>query len=140
MRDRYITPSPSDIGSEIDYGINPSELQSHNKTTSSPASQRSMNDLRNSTVFSKRYRFQEDEYQDDSQPYNPLNNVPPPTPNFNQTVSARIPVSNSVIDLLIIITRYTSLIVNILQTLSPLKFMRNRSHITHTGLPLDVGS
>ena len=140
MRDRYITPSPSDIGSEIDYGINPSELQSHNKTTSSPASQRSMNDLRNSTVFSKRYRFQEDEYQDDSQPYNPLNNVPPPTPNFNQTVSARmkIPVSNSVIDLLIIITRYTSLIVNILQTLSPLKFMRNRSHITHTGLPLEV--
>ena len=37
----------------------------------------------------------------------------------------KIPVSNSVIDLLIIITRYTSLIVNILQTLSPLKFMRN---------------
>ena len=144
-RDRYISPSPNDIGSEIDYDINASELQSHNKPTSSPASHQSKYDLLNLTIFSKRESNtdQDGDDQNDSAPYNPLNNAPNTSSlaqNFNQIVNAKmkIPVSNSIIDLLVIIARYTSLIVNILQTLSPLKFIRNRSHTTHTGLPLEV--
>ena len=142
MRDRYISSSPSDVGSEINYDINTSEM---NRTISPPGSQQSKHGLLNLTMFSKRESStdRDSNDQNDSEPYNPLNNaplIPPPDLNFNQIVNAKtkIPISNSIIDLLIIITRYSSLIVNILQTLSPLKFIRNRSHTTHTGLPLEV--
>ena len=66
---------------------------------------------------------------------------PPPSAspvNHVTNVRFKLPLSNSIVDLIIVIARYNALIINILQTLSPLKFIWNRSHVAHTGLPLEM--
>ncbi|KAI6657407.1 hypothetical protein LOD99_155 [Oopsacas minuta] len=144
MRDRYMSPSSSDFNNILDYDINEGNCSQSQHTTTSENSdtKQSKHNSSNLTLFSKR----ESSTDQEEGGYTPVNNnnnnttIPRPIPNSNQlgNVRRKLPVSNSLIDVLIMLSRYTSLIINILQTLSPLKFIRNRSHIVHAGLPLEV--
>ena len=141
MRDRYISPSASELSSATDYNINEvNAIQSQNKFPADTSAQQGKSSL-NLSLFPKResslyHDTEEGSNFEASTLENDTSVISPPI----QTMKARmkLPVSSSVMDLIVIIARYNALIINILNTLSPLKFVRHRSHLAHTGLPLEV--
>ena len=141
MRDKYVSPSASELSSAFEYDINEANNWTHSKITSEPPIAEQGKTIINSSLFPKAESSVYLDTEEGSNPEDPnLRDNPSILPPPTQNVSARmkLPVSNSVMDLIVIIARYNALIINILNTLSPIKFARHRSHLAHSGLPLEV--
>ena len=142
MRDRYLSPSASELSSAVEYDINEINwAQSHTKIVPEASTTEQGRNSLNLSVFPKGESsvYHDSEEGSNCEDSNLENNTSVPSPlTLNMKARMKLPVSNSVMDLLVIISRYNALIINILHTLSPIKFARHRSHLAHTGLPLEV--